>query len=336
MSVILVVTEQKENRIARISWEALAAAQKLAAQTSATITAIVLGADTGAVAAEVAAHPVAKVIRVDHALLANYTPDGFTLALQQLIAKESPTYVVLPHTYQVRDYAPALAARLGQVLISDVVQIADGPIFTRQLMQGRLNGEYKATDAGPGFVSVQAGAFRAVPVLYQGTTSVVPQTPPDENGAFAPAGTLAPIEVFTPTIDPAQIRTKPGKPFRGSSLIVSVGRGIKEAENLPLVQALATALGAELAASRPICDNGWLPMERQVGSSGQTVAPKLYLAVGISGAIQHLVGMKGAQCIVAINKDPDAPIFEVADYGIVGDLFEVVPPLTEAVKASKA
>ena len=331
MSGILVVIEQKENRIARISWEALAAAQKLAAlesnaQTSSQVTAVVLGADTEAIAAEVAAHPVAKVIRVDHALLADYTPDAFTLALQQLIQKENPTQVVLPHTYQVRDYAPALAARLGQVLISDVVQIADGPVFTRQLMQGRLNGEYKATGAGPCFISVQAGAFRADPA---------------EASAAAPA----PIEVFTPTIDTAQIRTKPGKPFRGSSqtvdlgsaqLIVSVGRGIKEAENIPLVEALATALGAELAASRPICDNGWLPMERQVGSSGQTVAPKLYLAVGISGAIQHLVGMKGSQCIVAINKDPDAPIFEVADYGIVGDLFEVVPALTEAIRAARA
>ena len=323
MSGILVVIEQRDSRIARISWEALAAAQKLAAQTSDPVTAVVLGADTAALAAEIAAHPVAKVIRVDHALLADYTPDAFTLALQQLVENESPTQVVLPHTYQVRDYAPALAARLGQVLISDVVQIADGPVFTRQLMQGRLNGEYKATGAGPCFVSVQAGAFRA-----------------ESTEASAPA----PIEVFAPTIDAAQIRTKPGKPFRGSSqtvdlgsaqLIVSVGRGIKEAENLPLVEALATALGAELAASRPICDNGWLPMERQVGSSGQTVAPKLYLAVGISGAIQHLVGMKGAQCIVAINKDPDAPIFEVADYGIVGDLFEVVPALTEAIKAAK-
>jgi electron transfer flavoprotein alpha subunit len=242
---------------------------------------------------------------------------------------ESPAYAVLPHTYQVRDYAPALAARLGQVLISDVIDISaaagnDGPVFTRQLMQGRLNGAYKHTGTGPCLVSVQAGAFRAE----------VLQT----------AASQAAIAVFTPAIEPAQIRTRPGQPFRGSSqtvdlgsaqLIVSVGRGIKEAENIPLVQALATALGAELAASRPICDAGWLPMERQVGSSGQTVAPKLYLAVGISGAIQHLVGMKAAQCIVAINKDPDAPIFEVADYGIVGDLFEVVPALTEALKAAK-
>jgi electron transfer flavoprotein alpha subunit len=323
MSGILVVIEQRENRIARISWEALAAAQRLAAQSSATVTAVILGENTEPLAAEIATHPVAKVLRIEHPLLAQYTPDGFTLALQQLIQTESPAYAVLPHTYQVRDYAPALAARLGQVLISDVIDIGDGPVFTRQLMQGRLNGEYKHIGTGPCLVSVQAGAFRA-----------------EANAASAPA----PIQTFTPTIDPAQIRTKPGQPFRGSSqtvdlgsaqLIVSVGRGIKEAENIPLVQALATALGAELAASRPICDAGWLPMERQVGSSGQTVAPKLYLAVGISGAIQHLVGMKAAQCIVAINKDPDAPIFEVADYGIVGDLFEVVPALTEAIKAAK-
>jgi electron transfer flavoprotein alpha subunit len=195
-------------------------------------------------------------------------------------------------------------------------------VFTRQLLQGRLNGNYRHAGGGPCLVSVQAGAFRA-------ETTAVEECD---------------VVTFGPNIDAAQIRTKPGEPFRGSAQtvdlgsaqrIVSIGRGIKDADNLPLVQELATALDAELAASRPICDNGWLPMERQVGSSGQTVSPKLYLAVGISGAIQHLVGMKGSQCIVAINKDAEAPIFEVADYGIVGDLFEVVPALTEAVKAAK-
>jgi electron transfer flavoprotein alpha subunit len=324
MSGVLVVIEQKDGRIGRISWEAVAAGQKLAGLTGSSVTAALVGNDTAALAAEVALRGVAKAVRVEHALLGNYTADGFTLALQQLIARENPAYVVFPHSYQVRDYAPALATRLGQVLISDVVNIGDGPAFTRQLMQGRLNGTYKPAGDGICLVSVQAGAFRA---------------------EASPSAAAAPIETFAPTIDAAQIRTTPGEPFRGSAqtvdlgsaqLIVSVGRGIKEAENVRLVEELAAALGAELAASRPICDNGWLPMERQVGSSGQTVAPKLYLAVGISGAIQHLVGMKGSQCIVAINKDPEAPIFEVADYGIVGDLFEVVPELTAAVKAARA
>jgi electron transfer flavoprotein alpha subunit len=323
MSGILVIFEPRAGRISRISWEALAAGQKLAAAQSLTITAAIIGSDTESLAAEIPAKGVA-VIRVEHPLLAQYTPDCFTLAIHQLIQSEAPAYVVFPHTYQVRDYAPALAARLNQVLISDVVDIAPGPIFTRQLMQGRLNGNYRATGTGPCLISVQAGAFRAE--------------------STEPASTPAEIKTFTPTIDAAQIRTKPGESFRGSSqsvdlgsaqLIVSVGRGIKEAENLPIVQDLATALGAELAASRPICDNGWLSMDHQVGSSGQTVSPKLYLAVGISGAIQHLVGMKGSQCIVAINKDPDAPIFEIADYGIVGDLFEVLPALTAAIKAAK-
>jgi electron transfer flavoprotein alpha subunit len=325
MSGIWIVVEERDGHVGRISWEALAAGQQLAQQTGLPVSAIVVGAQTESLAAEVAAKPVAKVVRVEHPLLATYTPDGFSIALRQFIRSEAPAYIVFPHTYQVRDYAPALAANLGEVLIGDATAIGDGLIFTRQLLQGRLNGAYRHPGSGPCFVSVQAGAFRA-----------------KEADTAVPAA--AEISIFTPTIDPAQIRTKPGAPFRGSAqtvdlgsapLIVSVGRGIKEADNLPLVQDLATALGAELAASRPICDAGWLPLERQVGSSGQTVSPKLYLAVGISGAIQHLVGMRGSQCIVAINKDADAPIFEVADYGIVGDLFEVVPALTEAVKAAK-
>jgi electron transfer flavoprotein alpha subunit len=320
MSSVLVVIEQRAGRIARISWEALAAGQRLGDPT--TVTAVIIGAQTEAQAAEVAAKAPGKVLRVEHPLLAPYTPDGFSLALEQLIRAEQPAFVVFPHTYQVRDYAPALAVRFNQVLISDVVAIAEGPVFTRQLLQGRLNGDYRHAGSGTCFVSVQAGAFPAA----------------------SSAAAQAAITTFAPTLDAAQIRTLPGEPFRAAAqavdlgsaqLIVSVGRGIKAQENIPLVQDLATALGAELAASRPICDAGWLPMERQVGSSGQTVAPKLYLAAGISGAIQHLVGMKASQCIVAINKDPDAPIFEIADYGIVGDLMEIVPALTEAVKAAR-
>lgn len=319
MSGVFVVMESRGDRVARIGWEALAAAQRLG--DAASITAVVLGARTEAVAAEIAAKAPGKVLRVEHPLLAPYTPDGFTITLQQIIRDQGPTFVVFPHTYQVRDYAPALAARFNQVLISDVTAISEGPVFTRQLLQGRLNGNYRHSGNGPCFISVQAGAFPA----------------------SAATGSAA-IEIFTPILDAAEIRTKPGEPFRATAqavdlssaqLIVSVGRGIRDAANLPLVRELATALGAEIAASRPICDAGWLPMERQVGSSGQTVAPRLYLALGISGAIQHLVGMKGSQCVVAVNKDPDAPIFEIADYGIVGDLMEVVPALTEAVKAAK-
>lgn len=322
MSGVYVVLEDRGGRISRISWEAVAAANLLAAQSAAKATAIVIGAQTEAFANEAATKGVAKVMRIEHPLLAQYTSDGFTTALEQFNRAESPDYLVFPHSYQVRDYVPALAARLGSALIGDVTAIGEGPVFVRSLMQGRLSGNYKSAGAGPCFVSVQSGAFRA------------------DAAESAPAQ----IATFAPTIDAAQIRTKPGEPFRGAAqtvdlgsapLIVAVGRGIKEADNLPLVQDLATALGAELAASRPICDNGWLPIERQVGSSGQTVAPKLYLAVGISGAIQHLVGMKASQCIVAINKDAEAPIFEVADYGIVGDLFEVVPALTAAIKSAR-
>ncbi len=322
MSGVWVVLEERDSRVTRLSWEAVAAGQKLAALTGMAVNAVVVGAQTESLVAQLPAKALSKVARVEHPLLAAYTADGFSLALQQLFETERPDYIVFPHSYQIRDYASKLATRMGQALIGDVIAIEVGPLFTRQLMQGRLNGSYRHTGGGPCFVSVQAGAFRADSV---------------EAGA-------AEVTVFSPTIEAAQIRTRPGEPFRVSTQtvnlgsaqkIVSVGRGIKEAGNIPLAQELATALGAELGASRPICDNGWLPLERQIGSSGQTVSPKLYLAVGISGAIQHLVGMKGSQCVVAINKDAGAPIFEVADYGIVGDLFEIIPALIEALGATK-
>jgi len=324
MSGILAVLEQHEGKLHALSFEALAAAQQIAAELSHPAYAVVLGTGIQPLAATVAAFRLDKVHVLEHALLSDYTADGYTLALKQLIALHRPSYVLFPHTYQARDFAPALAASLGRVLVSDVVshRVENGSlVVVRQLFQGKMNADVRFEADAPHFASIQAGAFRA------------------ENAKKSE--TPSPVETATPALEPHQIRTKPLERFRESQRavdltaaerIVSVGRGIREAENIALVEQLAQAMGAELAASRPICDNGWLPMERQVGSSGQTVAPKLYVAVGISGAIQHLVGMKGSKTIVAINKDPEAPIFEVADYGIVGDLFQVVPAIIEALK----
>jgi len=325
MSSVLVILEIKDRVISRISWEAMAAAHTLAEGRGLPVDIAVATSPSNPILAKIQGKPPRTIYAVDHKLLHAYTSDGYAEACAQLIAHVKPAYVIFPHTYQVRDFAPRLATRLKQVLISDVTGIethagaSAAPTFIRQLLQGKLNARYSHAGTGVCLLSVQAGAFRA-------------DTPE--------AGTTI-VEPFLPKLEAAQIRIRPGEPFRAStqtvdlnsaSILVSVGRGIKEEANLPIVQELAAALGAELAASRPICDNGWLPMERQVGSSGQTVAPKVYLAVGISGAIQHLVGMKGSQCIVAINKDENAPIFEVADYGIVGDLFEVVPALTAAIR----
>jgi electron transfer flavoprotein alpha subunit len=326
MSGILVVTEQTAGAWNRMSFETLAAGQSLAKLLDKPVCAVVFGQATSALAAELAGYRLDKVIALEHDLLASYTADAATAALSWLIAKLQPDVVLFPHTYRVRDFAPCLAARAGQTLVSDVIglRVEDGAlVLQRQLFQGKLNADYAATGSGPVFASLQASAFRADSL---------------EKGE-------APVETLTPPLDGTVIRQRPEEPYQESartvdlsaaSVIVAVGRGIHEEGNLALVQELAEALGAELAASRPICDNGWMPMERQVGSSGQTVAPKLYLAVGISGAIQHLVGMKGSRTIVAINKDARAPIFEVADYGIVGDLFDVVPALIEQIRKAKS
>ena len=314
--MILVLAEQRGGTLNRASWEAVAAAQALAGGTP--IRVAVMGESTAAQAGELAKADVAEALAVEHAALATYTPDAFTMAAQALIAASSPTFVVAAHTYQARDFAPMLAARLRTTLVSDVIGISgtgSEATFTRPMFQGKLVATVRPRPSGPCVITVQIGAFRADAVRMGGSATV----------------TRVAAE-----IDAAAIRQKPEAPFQEAKQavdlgqaerIVAVGRGIKSQEHLPLVQKLAAAMDAEVAASRPICDNGWLPMDRQIGSSGQTVAPKLYVALGISGAIQHLVGMKGSRTIVAINKDRDAPIFEVADYGIVGDLFEIVPAL---------
>jgi len=308
-----------------MSWETLAAAQQMARELNTTASAALVRTGGHAFAEELARKQLEKVYLVDHELLNDYTPDGYAIALRQLIDRAAPSLVLFSHTYQVRDFLPKLATSLRKVGVTDVVshRVDSGEVvLVRQLFQGKVNVDVRFAGDGPNFASLQAGAYRA-DQLAEGCASV---------------------EVVKPQLSASQIRTRPLDLFRESQravdltaaeIIVSVGRGIKESDNLPLVQKLADVLGAELAASRPICDAGWLPMERQVGSSGQTVAPKMYMAIGISGAIQHLVGMKGSRTIVAINKDPNAPIFEVADYGIVGDLFQIVPELIDAIQKSK-
>jgi electron transfer flavoprotein alpha subunit len=325
---ILVITEQREGKWHKTSFETLAAAQQIAAETNGSLSGLVIGKGVAALAAELAAKKLDEVFHVEHELLSAYTPDGYTVALKQVIQSAAPDLVLFPHTYQVRDFAPKLAASLGKGMIGDCIGYRnDGGrlVFVRQMFQGRTAADVTFQGAAPWFASFQTGAFRADLAA---------------NGAAK-----APVKSVAVELKPEQIRTKPLDLFREAKqavdlsqapIIVAIGRGIKAPENIPLAEKLAKALGGEIAASRPICDEGWLPMERQIGSSGQTVAPKLYLALGISGAIQHVVGMKGSRTIVAVNKDANAPIFEVADYGIVADLFEIIPALTEEIEKSKS
>jgi electron transfer flavoprotein alpha subunit len=326
---ILVITELRQGKWNNTSFETLVAAQQIAAATSSTVTALTIGKGVAALAEELAAKNVAEVLLVEHDLLEAYTPDGYCVALSQVISAAKPDLVLFPHTYQVRDFAPKLAAMLGKGMIGDCIGYRNEGgklVFVRQMFQGKTAADVTYQGAAPWFASFQSGAFRS------------------DLLAAHPSG-KAPVNKVAVTLNAEQIRTKPLELFKEAKsavdltqapLIVAIGRGIKAPENIPLAQALAKAIGGEIAASRPICDEGWLPMERQIGSSGQTVAPKLYLALGISGAIQHVVGMKGARTIVAINKDANAPIFEIADYGVVGDIFEIMPALTEALEKAKS
>jgi electron transfer flavoprotein alpha subunit len=325
---ILVIVEQREGKLNRVSWETLTAGQALAAETGWMLEAAVIGAGVAALASEVASKKISKAYAIESPRLEPYTPDAFAAALKQFITSKQPKLVLMPHTYQVRDFIPALATTLGRTAITDCVgykKEGDKLVFTRQMFQGKLVADVSFTCDAPWFVTFQNGAFRGDKV---------------EAGASA-----APVETVSAEIADGIIRNKPQEIFKETKqavdltqaeIIVSVGRGIKEQKNIELAKQLAEALGGELAASRPICDSGWLPMDRQIGSSGQTVAPKLYLALGISGAIQHIVGMKGAKTIIAVNKDSEAPIFEIADYAVVGNLFDIVPALIEEVKKAKA
>jgi electron transfer flavoprotein alpha subunit len=324
---ILVVVEQREGKLNRVSWETITAGQAIAAETGWTLEAAIAGTNVSAIASEVAQKKVSKVYDVESARLEPYTPDAFSHALKGFLQQHPAKLVLMPHTYQVRDFVPKLATAMETTAITDAVgyKYEGGKlVFTRQMFQGKFAADVSFAGSGPCFVTFQNGSFRGDKV---------------EAG-----GAAAPVEKVSVEIPDGVVRNKPQEVFKEAKqavdltqaeIIVSVGRGIKEQKNIDLAKQLADALGGELAASRPICDNGWLPMDRQIGSSGQTVAPKLYLALGISGAIQHIVGMKGARSIVAINKDSEAPIFEISDYAVVGNLFDIVPPLIEEIKKAK-
>lgn len=317
--MILVIAEEQGGAINRPTWETIAAAQQMPGGMSVAVA--VLGKKTGVFARELATAAVAEVVEVESPALGSYTADAYTQAVGGLVYLLNPSWVLMPHTYRTRDFAPRIAARLGRSLLPDCVgsKEIDGKIaFTRLPFQGKLAADVVPEGSQPWFVTIQVAAFRADAVVR--------------------GNDAAPIVKVDVRVDQALVRQEPEEPFRETrqavdlsqaERIVAVGRGIKSQEHLALATKLAASLGAEIGASRPICDAGWLPMERQIGSSGQTVAPKLYFALGISGAIQHLVGMKGARTIVAVNKDADAPIFEVADFGIVGDLFDIVPAIIE-------
>ena len=325
---ILVVTEQRQGKWNNTSFETLVAAQQIAGVKDGTVSAAVIGQGNAPLAGELAGKNVTEVLLVEHELLEDYTPDGYCVALKQVIENAKPDLVLFPHTYQVRDFAPKLAAMLGKGMIGDCVSFRDESgklVFVRQMFQGKTAADVTFSGEGPWFASFQSGAFRA------------------DSLTAHPSG-KASVNSVSVQLNTSDLRTKPLELFKEAKssvdltqapLIVAIGRGIKAPENIAQAEALAKSMGAEIAASRPICDEGWLPMERQIGSSGQTVAPKLYLALGISGAIQHVVGMKGARTVVAVNKDQNAPIFEIADYGVVGDIFEIMPALTEELQKAK-
>jgi electron transfer flavoprotein alpha subunit len=321
---ILVFVEHRAGVFNKTSFEAVAAAQNLGAELGQSVTAVVLGAGANDLANEVGTYDVSRVVYAENEKLAEYTPDGYADGMERVVRALDPQYVILPHTYLVRDFAPKLSARFGKGVISDCIRarVADGQVvFSRRIFLGKIDADVSSDGAAPIFATFQSGAYRA-----------------DQ----AAKGSGASVE--TMQVEVGEVRMKPEAPFQEvkqavdltkADIIVAIGRGIKSKDNIALAEKLAEVLGGDIAASRPICDAEWLPIDRQIGSSGQTVAPKLYIALGISGAIQHLVGMKNSGTIVAVNKDAEAPIFDIADYGIVGDLFEVLPVLTEEIRKAK-
>ena len=319
---ILIVIEDNNGKVHRMGLESITAAQTMAKDRGFSIAALVMGSNADELATQVSNYDIGEVLKLEHDLLSSYSSDGYAEAVKQVVEKESPKYVFFGHTYQVRDYVPKISAKLMKpFLVDNVLMNSDGEetVFTKQMFNAKLYSDMIAMDEGPLLISFQSAAYSS------------------DNAASGSAS----VRDVNINLDSSMIKTQSEDPFQEESggvdltsaeIIVSVGRGIGKEENVPMAKDLAKAIGGELASSRPVVDAGWLSSTHQIGSSGQSVSPKMYLALGISGAIQHVVGMKGSKNIVAINKDPEAPIFEIADYGVVGDVLEIVPKLSEALE----
>ncbi|MDA8016862.1 MAG: electron transfer flavoprotein subunit alpha/FixB family protein [Thermoanaerobaculia bacterium] len=326
-NTIYVVLQHRDGKLHRMSREAIAAAQMLAGTIGGSVEAVLLGSNVGDLADQAAGFDLAAVHVADLPVLESYTPGAYVNVLAPVIREASPAFVVFPHTYQSVDLVARLAQEIDAAYVPEVVSFeasGDDLLWRRPVLGGKLQARVRVKGEGTVFLSVQSGAFRADDAAVAPESGGVAITPLAGTDVSSDRELLGVEQVGGDQVDLSK-----------ADVVVAVGRGIGKEENLPIVEELAAALGADIGASRPVIDNGWLPRDRQIGSSGQTVAPKLYVAVGISGAIQHLVGMKGAQCVVSINKDPSAPIFTVSKYGIVGDLHEVVPALTEAIQAAR-
>ena len=323
MGAVWVVLQHRECKLHRGSFEAIAAGQRLAARAGGKAEAIVLGEGVAALAAEAATCDLAAIRVADSPLLAHYTPGGYVAALAPAILAEKPDFVLFPHTYQSAEYVPRLAQTTGAALVPEAIAFdtdeAGALLFRRPILEGKMHARVRVKGGGTTLVTLQAAAFGA-------DTRVAGGAPVRPHGV-ALAGAVADREVLG-----TEQATGDTVDLSSAQVIVAVGRGVGGGDKLGAVEELARLLGGEIGASRPVIDNGWLPRDRQIGSSGQTVSPKLYIAAGISGAIQHLVGMKGSSVIVAINKDAGAPIFKVAHYGVVGDLHEVLPALNQAIR----
>ena len=323
--MILAVAEQREGKLKKVTFEALLVGYAIARQRKDELAAVILGSGITPLAQEIVKFGVAKVLTVDNPALENYTPDGYGGALAEICRQHSPSHIVLSATSLGKDLGATLAAELESTLIPDCTAIefdeTGNPVLTRPVYAGKAITRVKAPTASQLVISMRPRS-----VALQAETG---------NPGMIVAADVKPAELRTRVAEIVKAVTKTVE-LTEADIIISGGRGMKGPENYAMLEELAAVVNAAVGASRAAVDSGWRDHQFQVGQTGKTVAPSLYIACGISGAIQHLVGMINSKCIVAINKDPEANIMKIADYGVVGDLFTVVPMLTEEFKKLKA